>query len=130
MSPIILRVVPVILKPGVAVSTRNIDRPPREPFAYTPRSIPSRSSHRDTPGHGSFFLLALMDMHPARAVVVRNLVVMAAGMGVTFPIFMISVQNAFPHRVLGTVTGSIQFFRTVGESDVIHSQEAALEQVP
>jgi EmrB/QacA subfamily drug resistance transporter len=35
------------------------------------------------------------------------------GMGTTFPVYMIAVQNAFPQRVLGVVTGSIQFFRSM-----------------
>ncbi len=61
-----------------------------------------------------FFLLSHMEQNPARALIVRNLIVVGAGMGVTFPVFTISVQNAFPHGILGVVTGSIQFFRSIG----------------
>ena len=43
-----------------------------------------------------------------------DLVLVGAGLGTTFPVYMISVQNAFPHRILGVVTSSIQFFRSMG----------------
>ncbi len=59
-------------------------------------------------------LLYRMDSSPTRFAFMFNLVLVGGGMGTTFPVFMISVQNAFPHRVLGVVTGSIQFFRSMG----------------
>ena len=61
-----------------------------------------------------FFLLTRMQINPSRSALVFNLVIIGAGLGPTFPVFMISVQNAFPHHILGVVTGSIQFFRSVG----------------
>ena len=36
------------------------------------------------------------------------------GLGATFPVFIISVQNAFDHSKVGVVTASIQFFRSIG----------------
>lgn len=45
---------------------------------------------------------------------VRNMVIMGIGLGVTFPIFNIVVQAAFEPEVLGVATASVQMFRTVG----------------
>ena len=63
---------------------------------------------------GGYFLLWRMGENPGQAGMVRNLVIVGAGLGITLPIYLVAVQNAFPHRILGMVTGSIQFFRTVG----------------
>ena len=61
-----------------------------------------------------YFLLWRMGGNPGKAGMVRNLIIAGAGIGITLPIYLVAVQNAFPHRILGMVTGSIQFFRTVG----------------
>ncbi len=45
---------------------------------------------------------------------VRNMVIMGAGLGTTFPIFTVVVQAAFAPAVLGVATASVQMFRTVG----------------
>ncbi|MEK7848887.1 MAG: MDR family MFS transporter, partial [Chloroflexota bacterium] len=60
------------------------------------------------------YLFSRMGTETSYATVVRNMVVMGVGLGTTFPIYLISVQNAFPHRLLGIVTSSIQFFRSTG----------------
>ncbi|MBI2165303.1 MAG: MFS transporter [Chloroflexi bacterium] len=60
------------------------------------------------------YLLSQMGVNTSHAVAIRNMVVVGLGLGVTFPVFMISVQNAFPHHIVGTVTSSIQFFRSIG----------------
>ena len=39
---------------------------------------------------------------------------MGLGLGITFPSFTISVQNAVPHNLLGVVTSATQFYRSVG----------------
>ena len=39
---------------------------------------------------------------------------MGLGLGITFPSFTISVQNAVPHHLLGVVTSATQFYRSVG----------------
>ena len=46
--------------------------------------------------------------------VVRNMVIMGVGLGVSFPIFTVVVQAAFEPRYLGVATASVQMFRTVG----------------
>jgi EmrB/QacA subfamily drug resistance transporter len=60
------------------------------------------------------FLFSRMDADTSYGTVVRNMVVMGVGLGATFPTYVISVQNAFPHRMLGIVTSTVQFFRMTG----------------
>lgn len=60
------------------------------------------------------FLLAHMDDHATQWIVMRNMVVTGLGIGVTMSLFTIVVQNAFPFGQLGQVTGSLQFFRSIG----------------
>jgi hypothetical protein len=58
-------------------------------------------------------VLALLQTPPSRLLFMIALGLTGGGMGTTFPVYMIAVQNAFPQRVLGVVTGSIQFFRSI-----------------
>ena len=44
----------------------------------------------------------------------RNMVVLGFGMGMTFPVFSLAVQNAVPYRVMGIAMSSMQFFHTLG----------------
>ncbi|HEY9721998.1 MAG TPA: MDR family MFS transporter [Oscillatoriaceae cyanobacterium] len=60
------------------------------------------------------FLLSRMDGHANAWMVVRNMVITGLGIGVTMSLFTIVVQNAFPFGQLGQVTGSLQFFRSIG----------------
>ncbi|MDO8531443.1 MAG: MDR family MFS transporter [Dehalococcoidia bacterium] len=46
--------------------------------------------------------------------VTRDGVLVGFGLGITMPLYVIAVQNAFPHQVLGQVTASLQFFRSIG----------------
>ncbi|MBI4307189.1 MAG: MFS transporter [Chloroflexi bacterium] len=46
--------------------------------------------------------------------IVRDGVLVGFGLGITFPVYVIAVQNAFPYQVLGQVTASLQFFRSIG----------------
>lgn len=41
---------------------------------------------------------------------------MGVGLGTTFPLFTIAVQNAVEYRFLGVATSSTQFFRSIGGS--------------
>ena len=45
---------------------------------------------------------------------VASIVVVGLGLGITFPSFSISVQNAVPANLLGVVTSATQFYRSVG----------------
>lgn len=59
-------------------------------------------------------LLSLMGPGTTEFELIRNMVLVGAGMGTTFPIFVIAVQNAFEHSRIGVVTAALQFFRMVG----------------
>ena len=37
-----------------------------------------------------------------------------AGLGSTFPTFMLAVQNTIPFRLMGTATSALQFYRSIG----------------
>ncbi|MCL4514194.1 MAG: MFS transporter [Firmicutes bacterium] len=60
------------------------------------------------------FLLSQMGVHTSNALVVRNMIVLGLGLGVTMPIYVITVQNSVSYDKLGVVTSSIQFFRSIG----------------
>jgi hypothetical protein len=42
------------------------------------------------------------------------MVLTGAGLGITFPLYIIAVQNAFDRSQLGVVTAALQFFRGIG----------------
>jgi EmrB/QacA subfamily drug resistance transporter len=46
--------------------------------------------------------------------VVRNMIVIGLGLGVTFPVFTLAVQNAVDQRMVGAATSTMQFFRSMG----------------
>lgn len=46
--------------------------------------------------------------------VVRDLVMIGAGVGLTFPLYINAVQSALPRELTGVVTSQAQFFRNVG----------------
>ena len=60
------------------------------------------------------YLFTRLDAHSSSADAARAMVLAGAGLGATVPTFMISVQNAFDHNMLGVVSASVQFFRTIG----------------
>lgn len=60
------------------------------------------------------FLLAQMDANATNFIARRNMVVMGIGLGMSLPLFMLAVQNAVPHRVMGIATSTMQFLRSVG----------------
>ena len=60
------------------------------------------------------FLLSRMTVDTSGLEVSLNMVVMGLGMGMGMPVFTVAVQNAVPHRLLGVVSASSQFFRQMG----------------
>ena len=60
------------------------------------------------------FLLAQMDVNATTFIARRNMVIMGIGLGMSLPLFMLAVQNAVPHRVMGISTSTMQFLRLVG----------------
>jgi EmrB/QacA subfamily drug resistance transporter len=61
-------------------------------------------------------LLSRMTIEISYAISVLNIVIAGFGLGITLPLYMIAVQNAVPHEVLGVATSSIAFFRSIGGS--------------
>ncbi len=59
-------------------------------------------------------LFALIDRTTTEVVIVRNMVIVGLGMGATFPVFSVAVQNSLPMQFIGVATSSVQFFRSVG----------------
>jgi hypothetical protein len=60
------------------------------------------------------YLLAQMDANATNFIARRNMVVMGIGLGMSLPLFMLAVQNAVPHKVMGIATSTMQFLRSVG----------------
>lgn len=60
------------------------------------------------------YLLSQLSADTTKLRLTIDMIVMGLGLGVTFPIFTIVVQNAFPHQRLGVVTAATQLFRSIG----------------
>jgi len=81
----------------------------------------SRTGHYKVFGSGGLaimavglYLLSQVDESTTTTTIVQNLMVVGFGLGTTFPVYLIAVQNAFEQRVMGTVTSTTQFFRQIG----------------
>lgn len=61
-------------------------------------------------------LLSRMTVDTTYTTVLRNMMVMGVGLGITMPVFNIAVQNAVSHAELGVATSSVQFLRSIGGS--------------
>ena len=61
-------------------------------------------------------LLAQMDVTTSYSTVLRNMMIMGIGLGVTMPVFSLAVQNAVDPRHVGVATSSVQFLRSIGGS--------------
>ncbi|HJN93778.1 MAG TPA: MDR family MFS transporter [Dehalococcoidia bacterium] len=46
--------------------------------------------------------------------VIWRLIIFGGGMGLLFPVLSLAAQNALPQKMLGTVSGSTQFFESLG----------------
>ena len=60
------------------------------------------------------FLLSTMSAETSNATAIRNIVFLGLGLGITMPLYLIAVQNAVPHSILGVATSTNAFFRTIG----------------
>lgn len=58
-------------------------------------------------------LLSRLGVDTGRATIVFDMILVGLGMGVTMPLFAISLQSQFPTRI-GEVTAATQFFRSIG----------------
>jgi EmrB/QacA subfamily drug resistance transporter len=60
------------------------------------------------------YLLSRMWVDTSYGQVIINIVLMGFGLGITFPIYTLAVQNSVPHHLMGASTAAVQFFRTIG----------------
>ncbi len=63
-----------------------------------------------------FFLLTRMDRETGYGAIVRNMVLIGAGLGMAMQTYVIIVQNAVRREDLGVATATTQLFRSVGSS--------------
>lgn len=59
------------------------------------------------------FLLSRLSVDSSQLYVVASMLLLGVGIGVTMPLFTISLQSQFRDRI-GEVTGALQFFRSIG----------------
>jgi len=62
----------------------------------------------------AIFTLSQMGVNTTSGSLVLRMVFVGIGLGITFPIFTLSVQNAFEHSRMGVATASTQLFRSIG----------------
>ena len=60
------------------------------------------------------FLASRMSVSTTNVETIWNMIVIGFGLGLTNPILVMVVQNAFSHQQLGVVTSAVQFFGNVG----------------
>jgi EmrB/QacA subfamily drug resistance transporter len=60
------------------------------------------------------WLLSQITTSTAEWIVVRDLIVVGLGIGVTFPLYLTAVQTALPRQYLGVASSQIQFWRNLG----------------
>jgi EmrB/QacA subfamily drug resistance transporter len=60
------------------------------------------------------YLLSEVTIHSTQLEVTAALVIVGAGLGLTFPLYLNAVQSAVDKRYLGVVSSNIQFFRNMG----------------
>ena len=60
------------------------------------------------------YLMSTITIASGEIEVVRDLVIVGFGVGITFPLYLNSVQSAVDPRFIGVVTSQIQFFRNIG----------------
>ncbi|UWE03325.1 MDR family MFS transporter [Laceyella sacchari] len=63
---------------------------------------------------GASYLLYLSDPSTTPLTLVSKLVLFGIGLGICFPIFSLTAQNALEHRYLGVATSTNQLFRQLG----------------
>ena len=59
-------------------------------------------------------MLSLVTIHSTQFEVTSALVIVGAGLGLTFPLYLNAVQSAVDKRFLGVVSSNLQFFRNMG----------------
>lgn len=62
----------------------------------------------------ALYLLSGMSAQTTSMELLIRMILMGIGLGTSFPVFTLAVQNAFDHSKMGVVTASTQLFRSVG----------------
>ncbi|MGP4082764.1 MDR family MFS transporter [Pseudalkalibacillus sp. R45] len=60
------------------------------------------------------FSLSQMDESTFNWIAVTNMIIVGLGLGLSFPVFTLTIQNAVSHKFLGVATSSAQLFRQIG----------------
>jgi EmrB/QacA subfamily drug resistance transporter len=60
------------------------------------------------------FLLTRMGPHTSVLTIVLDVILVGLGIGVVLPLLNVAVQNAFPYRMMGSVSATQQFVRSLG----------------
>jgi EmrB/QacA subfamily drug resistance transporter len=60
------------------------------------------------------WLLSHVTVNSSRLEVVRDIVIVGAGLGTTFPLYLTAVQSALPRDFLGVASSQVQFWRQIG----------------
>src|SRR5256886_16207697 len=60
------------------------------------------------------WLLSQVTVTSSRLEVVRDIVIVGAGLGTTFPLYLTAVQSALPRNFLGVASSQVQFWRQIG----------------
>ena len=60
------------------------------------------------------WLLSQVTVTTSRLEVVRDIVIVGAGLGSTFPLYLTAVQSALPRSFLGVASSQVQFWRQIG----------------
>ncbi len=61
-------------------------------------------------------LLWRLTVHSSIGEAARDMVIAGIGIGLMNQVFLLSIQNTVPHRLLGTASALVQFFRVIGGS--------------
>lgn len=62
----------------------------------------------------AIFLVSQLGADATQLGLIWRMILIGIGLGVSFPIFTLAVQNAFDHTKLGVATASTQLFRSIG----------------
>ena len=63
---------------------------------------------------GGMLLLSTVQVGTSQWEVTRDIIILGAGLGVTFPMTLSVIQAALPRQILGVATSQVQFWRNLG----------------
>jgi EmrB/QacA subfamily drug resistance transporter len=70
--------------------------------------------------------LVFLDVHSGTFQVLAGMITLGFGIGISFPVFIIALQNAFEMSMLGTLNSLVGFFRQIGGTVGISIQGSIL----